>query len=170
MHALCAGIARGAWIPDGAIQPEHLGYVQSFKKWEAAQVKAFRIIEKRYQHSTLSFTGQLDFVITGTDDCTYLVDLKTSARPQKTYPVQMAAYEALLLHHQIKIDGAMIVYLKKDGVFPEIDLLIDMSEEQSVFLSALECHNYFKGKHDRKPKHTSANLGNHGRSTSNSEG
>jgi hypothetical protein len=173
VHALCAGMARGAWIPEGAIAEEHKGYVKSFKLWETAQVREFLIVERRLQHDTLGFTGQLDLVIRGSDDCTYLADLKTSAKPQKTHPVQMAAYETLLLHNGVKIDGAMLVYLNKNGDFPDIDFYFDLSDENSVFLSALECYNYFhkkKDKNDRKAKYSPTYTSDNDRPTESDKG
>lgn len=147
VHALCAGIAKGAWIPDGMIGEDLIGYVNSFKKWASAQVGKFVVVEKRYTDDENKFSGQLDFVILGSDEQLYLVDLKTSSRPQKTYPVQMAAYDYLLRNHKIQVKGAMLVYLNKDGEFPEVHLLEDMTDELHVFLSALDCWHYFnKGK------------------------
>lgn len=144
VHALCAGIANGAWIPDGMIGEELLGYVNSFKKWMEAQVKEFIIVEKRYTHEKLKYSGQLDLVIIGTDEQLYLVDLKTGSRPQKTHSIQMAAYDLLLRNDNIHIKGAMLVYLNKDGEFPEIHLLQDLYQERWVFLCALDCWYYFK--------------------------
>lgn len=155
VHALCAGIAKGNWIPDGMIGEELLGYVNSFKKWSEAQVGKFVIIEKRFMNDDLKFSGQLDFVIVGTDNELYLVDLKTSYKPQKTYPVQMAAYDFLLQNHKVKVKGAMLVYLDKHGEFPEVHLLEDMTEELHIFLSALDCWHYFnKGKKNARPDST----------------
>jgi len=144
VHALCAGIAKGNWIPDGMISDEFIGYVNSFRKWQEAQVKEFVIIEKRYTDEVKRYTGQLDFVVKCTDNKYYLVDLKTSSRPQKTYHIQMAAYKELLTQNRIAIEGAMLVYLNKDGEFPDIDLIDDMREEFDVFLSAVKCYEYFK--------------------------
>jgi PD-(D/E)XK nuclease superfamily len=147
VHALCAGIAKGAWIPDGMIGEEHLGYVNSFRKWQEAQVTSFLVIEKRYSHEFYKYSGQVDFIVIGSDGEMYLVDLKTSAKPHKTYPLQMAAYSHLIGSHGFQVKGAMLVYLDKDGEFPEIDLLEDMKEELHVYFSALECWHYFnKGK------------------------
>ncbi len=146
VHALCAGIAKGNWIPDGMIGEELIGYVRSFRKWQAAQVKEFVIIEKRYTDSNQQFTGQMDFVVKCTDDKPYLIDLKTSATHQKTYPVQMAAYNSLLKQNNIHVCGAMLVYLDKTGEFPDIDLLDeeDLEENFYVFSAALHCYKYFK--------------------------
>jgi hypothetical protein len=147
VHALCAGIAHGNWIPETMINEELKGYVQSFTKWSATQVSKFLVIEKRYTDNELQYSGQVDFVVLGSDDNLYLIDLKTSARPQKTYPVQMAAYQHLLRVHKVPVKAAILVYLDKDGEFPEVHLMEDLWEELSVFISALHCYNYFnKGK------------------------
>lgn len=147
VHALCAAKAKGEWIPESMISEELLGYVRSFDQWAEDQVKKFVIIEKRFCHEDLKYTGQLDFVIAGHDDKLYLVDLKTSASPQKTYPLQMAAYDFLLRKHLVQVDGAMLVYLDKTGDYPKIHSLDDMTTELHVFLAALDCWHYFhKGK------------------------
>lgn len=153
VHALCAGIAKGSWIPDSMIEESLQGYITSFKLWSEAQVKEFLITEKRYVDDDLMYSGQVDYVITGTDGRSYLVDLKTSARPQKTYPLQVAAYNSLLHCHGINVDGAMLVYLNKAGEFPEISVLNDMTEELHIFQSALDCWHYFhKGRRPRGRK------------------
>lgn len=143
VHAICAGIAKGAWIPDGMIAENLLGYVNSFKKWSQAQAIEFIEVEKRYFDEVYEFSGQIDYLILGSDQKRYLVDLKTSARAQKTYPVQMGAYWHLLTTNGMRVEGAMLVYLDKDGEFPEIDLIEDISEHQRIFWSAYECYKYF---------------------------
>ncbi len=150
VHNLCAGIANGEWIPEAMIPEELRGYVNSFKQWSEAQVTKFIVIEKRFKDDNLIFSGQLDLVILGSDNELYLVDLKTSARSYKTYPVQMGAYEHLLNIHQIKVKGAMLVYLKKDGEFPDIDFFEDLTEERNTFFAALTCWNYFNKKGTRR--------------------
>lgn len=149
VHALCAGIAKGAWIPDSMISADLTGYIDSFKKWVASYVEEFVVVEKRYADDDLRYTGQLDFVISSHDKELYLVDLKTSARPQATYPIQMGAYDNLLRKHQVKVKGAILVYLNKDGEFPKINLISCMKEEFNIFISALTCYHYFnKGKNN----------------------
>ncbi len=149
VHALCAGIARGNWIPEAMIDENLVGYVNSFRKWSEAQVDKFITIEKRFTEPDMLYSGQLDFVVLGTDGKLYLVDLKTTAKPSKTHPVQMAAYDRLLKRHGIVVEAALLVYLTNDGEFPDIHRIDDMTKEFSVFSSALECWNYFfkrKGK------------------------
>jgi len=145
VHALCAAIAKGAWLPESMIDEELQGYIRSFEAW-ATEVQEFTIIEQRYQHDEMKYTGQLDFVVKLHDDESYLVDLKTSSKPQKTYPVQMAAYHALLSKHGIEVKGALLVYLDKEGAYPDIHHINDFTNEFNTFTAALTCWNYFNGE------------------------
>ena len=150
VHALCAGLAKGAWIPDGMIAEDLQGYVNSFKLWMQAQVSKFIVVEKRYVDEDLGFTGQLDFVVIGSDDQLYLVDIKTSSKPQKTYAIQLAAYDHLLRIHKIQVKAAILVYLDKEGEFPEINIFDNLTEEQHIFRCALDCYNFFNRKKGKK--------------------
>lgn len=146
VHALCAGLAKGEWIPDEIIDEAYQGYIKSFRQWSDAQVEKFPIIETRMNDGDFKYTGQIDFVVKGKDGELYLVDIKTSAKPQKTYPLQIAAYENLLRKFNIQVKGAFLVYLKKNGDFPDIHFMEDLTREFSVFLCALECWHYFNKK------------------------
>lgn len=152
VHGYCAGIARGAWVPHSSIDDALLGYVKSFERWADAQVKNFQIIETRYEHEDLGYTGQVDFVVTGFDEHLYLVDIKTSAKPRKTYPLQLAAYQMLLAWHDIIVQGAMLVFLQQNGDLPEIALYDDLMEQREVFQGALKCHKYFHTEKKTCPK------------------
>ncbi len=143
VHAICAGIAKGAWIPDGMIQEDLRGYINSFKQWSDLFVKEYKIVEKRFTNEDNGYTGQLDFVIEGTDGQLYLVDLKTTSKPQKTHLVQMAAYDCLLRQKGIIVKASILVYLDKDGKFPLTIQTDDMNSALTVFLCALECYKYF---------------------------
>jgi hypothetical protein len=143
VHAICAGLAKGAWIPDGMIDQELLGYVNSFREWEKETVQQFSIVEKRYFDDERKFCGQIDMVIKDKQGNSWLADLKTSRAPHKTHPVQMAAYQDLLNKHSIEVCGALLVYLNKDGTAPNIQKIEDLSEQKKVFDSALFCWNYF---------------------------
>lgn len=147
VHSICAGIAKGAFIPDDIVEEDYKGYVRSFKLWASRQVQSFDIVEERYFDTGFGYSGQIDFVITGSDGLLYLVDIKTSARPQKTYALQLAAYAQLLALQQIDLNGAMLVYLDKNGEFPEIEAYEDLKLEQEIFHCALRCWYFFnKGR------------------------
>lgn len=143
VHSLCAGIAKGDWLPESMINEDYKGYVNSFKQWRDAQVSEFLHIERRFKDDSLRYTGQVDMVFKGTDQRVYLADLKTTSKPVCTFPVQMAAYHNLLAVNNIQITSAMLVYLKKNGDFPDIDIIEDFKEPMDVFNKALYCHNYF---------------------------
>ncbi len=172
VHGICAGIARGNWTPDVLINPLYLPYVESFRKWEEKVVLDYKIIEKRFLHSHLNFTGQMDFVITGHDGELYLIDLKTSASPQKTYALQMGAYDLLLENHDIKVKAAMVVYLSKVGDYPVVDYIEPLMKERHVFLSALDCYNYLHTRRSRgkEPEHLSKSPECNGRFGLSAEG
>lgn len=161
VHAICAAIAKGEWIPESMIDPELRGYVESFKLWSLANVDKFNVIEKRFAHSWLEYTGQVDFVVVNTLGQSYLVDIKTGKTPQKTFPLQMAAYKELLAQHNITVIGAVLVYLDKDGKYPKVQIINDLTEQFYVFECALTCWKYFnKGKQDGKAKeHPPASIG-----------
>lgn len=152
VHALCAAIANGSWVPITMIDESLQGYVKSFLLWKEAQVKEFRIVEKRFIHPENLYTGQIDFVTTCTDGNTWLVDIKTSSSHQKTYPLQMGAYGRLLRLYGNEVFGAMIVYLDKNGEFPEIYVVDDLEKEFSTFKCALDCWYYFKEKNENVRK------------------
>ncbi len=150
VHSICAGIAEGAWIPDGMIDPELRGYVNSFKQWADNTVESFDIIEQRYCDTSLGFSGQIDMVINGKDGTTQLIDLKTSAKPQKTHPVQVAAYDYLLrTTANVTPASVSLVYLSRDGEYPTVHTMTDLQEELTIFLRALQCYtNFHKDRND----------------------
>ncbi len=154
VHALCAAMAKGSWMPESMIEPEVLGYVKSFREWAEAKVKEFVLIEERYNDEGLGYTGQLDYVIKDHDNRLWLVDLKTSAKHQPTYPVQMAAYWHLLWTHDIVVHGALLVYLDREGAMPEEYVMEDFVDEWITFDAALKCYHYFnRGKRERNKEH-----------------
>jgi len=83
VHALCAGIAQGAWIPDGMIDEELVGYVNSFKKWSEVQVKSFLIIEERYTNEELKYSEELHIFLSALDCWHYFNKGKKNGRKRK---------------------------------------------------------------------------------------
>lgn len=150
VHGLCSSLARGAFVPEPA--EDLAGYVESYKLWVAEIVHDFVCIEERFQCPILKFTGQVDMVILGKGGQKYLVDLKTGARPQKTHPVQMAAYEYLLAVNGIDVDGVFLVYLHKDGNYPMTEYYENLTDELHAFMCALDAwYHFHRGrKYDRE--------------------
>ncbi len=163
VHALCAAIANGSWVPISMIDEHLQGYVKSFLLWKEAQVEEFLIVEKRYMHPEALYTGQIDFVTKCNDGMMWLVDIKTSSSHQKTYALQMGAYGRLLKLYGVEVFGAMIVYLDKNGEFPDIYVVDDLEKEFVIFKSALDCWIYLKTRNENvrkiRAKHTPENTG-----------
>ena len=122
-----------------------LGYVNSFKQWVELFVDEFVYIEKKLSHEQLLYGGEIDYVICDLlEHKKYLVDIKTTYLPLKYHNVQISAYNELLKQNNIETEGNLLVYLDKDGEFPEIISLEDVSKEFQIFKHALACHNYFR--------------------------
>ena len=146
VHAICAGIANGAWISSETIGEEYIGYVRSFEKWFDENVKEVLIVEKRYIDKKFEYTGQIDLLILSKKGRRCLVDLKTSSKKQKTYEIQMAAYCGMLDTHGITVNTSMIVYLQKDGEEAKVVESHCWDKELYVFKCALNCWRYFNGR------------------------
>ena len=152
VHALCASLCEGAWIPDGMVGQEDLGYVLSFRDWLDSEPKKFIFVEKRFTHPRYGYSGGIDSLIKLPTGDEYIVDLKTSSAPQKTYPLQMAAYKELLESNGHQVKGALLVYLSKTGKAPKIVVYENLEEEKWIFLQALDVYNYFNREKEDGPK------------------
>lgn len=178
VHALCSSIAAGDWMPEKLVPEELRGYVESFRKWSAQNVKKFLIIEKRFtateaepvdegeddedrEHTRLGYTGQPDFVVENTDGMKMVIDIKTTSQASRTHMLQVAAYSMLLRLHKKPVQAAGIVYLQKDGSDAKY-LVFDnerslgrrkqpsLKQLVGLFHSALALHKFF---HPRRRKH-----------------
>lgn len=158
VHAYCAAIAKGAWLPDSMIGEEFIGYVDAFRDWRGdLEVETFLVVEQRFIHEKHRYSGQVDFVIKTKSGREVLVDLKTSAKPQKTHPLQMAAYMEVLASHEIYVQEAWLVYLKKQGGYKQ-QVVPYKPSEVATFLSALQCWRYFHGN-ERLPEDSGRDVG-----------
>lgn len=150
VHTICAAIAKGAWVPLEELNQSWVGYIQSFLKWQEKNVAYYEIIEKRYADLVEGFTGQIDAIIINLSAERILVDYKTSATKQKTYPIQMAAYYDLLYSNDIFIDKIMLLYLDKNGNEPKVEVVENYVEGIQVFHCMLTCWKYFNKKRKKK--------------------
>ncbi len=153
VHALCSAIAKGAWITDGMIPKELVGYIHSFRMFEDKFVEDYQIMEERFTSKQFGYTGQIDLLILDMNKEPVLVDLKTTSTKPKTHRIQLAAYQNLLAENNLYVESAMIVYLDREGHNPQIVEIDDneFDDEMRIFLSALDCYKYFQGvKNDRE--------------------
>lgn len=139
VHSECEGIIKG--FERSNISPYVSGYVESFKKWWGDGMEVLTI-EERFYNDELQITGQVDLIIKDSEKRIILVDLKTSAKPQKSWPLQLAAY-GMLASQKFPIEKALIVRLNKDGSHPEvIDNWCHMTG-WPAFVACCQVYRYF---------------------------
>lgn len=167
VHAICAAIANDEWVPCDIIPQEAKGYVESFHAWMKDRVEMFLVIETRYSDDKQEYTGQVDFIALYKDGRCVLVDIKTTYKPEKTHPIQVAAYSQLAELHGCHVDAVSLVYLSKEGKYPKC---FEYEEDElelrrDVFNSALNCYKYFNSTQRRhgKTKPVSEDLGDNER-------
>ena len=74
-----------------------------------------------------------------------IVDLKTSAKPSKTWPLQGSAYAYLARQAGYNISGIHFLHLQRDGYKPDLYVYEDNFD---LFKKCLDIYNYFREKHE----------------------
>lgn len=131
VHAICEGIITG--VGEWDVEPALQGYVDSFKLWWELGHKVVEI-EKRFYCDELMITGQVDLLLQE-DNELVVCDLKTSAQPSKTWPVQGSAYAYLAKASKIKF-----IKLDRNGKPPKI---YDYPVDIPFVKKCLEVYKYF---------------------------
>jgi hypothetical protein len=152
VHSICAGLAKGAWIPDSMIQEEYKGYIKSYNDWAKENITKCDIVEKRYVEHEHGYTGQIDLTFVHNDGKYYLCDIKTSAAYNKVHYLQMCAYYNMLFENEVIICGAYLLYLQKDGgkAKEKFIKLEDLAEDFFYFECALTCYKFFHKKKEKQ--------------------
>jgi hypothetical protein len=144
VHEACALYAQG--IPALSIPPEISGYVESYKRWFDQLIDEAILVEERLFDYASGYNGQLDLVARTKGGENWLVDLKSPVTLSKSWRVQIAAYKNLCEKHGIKVDRAGSLRLRSDGGNPKMDWYEgSAAKDFNIFLSALNCHRFFKG-------------------------
>lgn len=165
LHAYCTAYLRGLWVP--VIEEEYLHYFEAFKAWAEENVFQTLYTGVRLYDDERRFTGEFDIIAVLKDSKQIaLIDLKTSCKESKSWPIQLAAYKHLCIHNGYEIETVFNLHLKKTkgAVFEEVNgkkvkaspekikaKRIDHEEKDlvaywEVFDSALSCYDYFKRK------------------------
>lgn len=87
-------------------------------------------------------TGQVDMIIEGSDGA-IILDLKTSAKPSKTWPLQGSAYAYMARQSGYDIKGIHFLHLNKHGGDPHLYVYDDHFE---LFSKCLDVYKHFYGK------------------------
>jgi hypothetical protein len=140
IHALCELYARdGIQVPT-----EYDQYVNAFVKWFDREVHEVHGLEARLYCKTFEITGQFDMYVKLNDGGDYIIDIKTCAAKQDSWPLQLAAYQYLFGQNR---EGLMprraVLHLKKTGKYDFYEYTND-EKDQDLFMSALKLHRYFK--------------------------
>lgn len=161
IHAHCTAYLKGLWIPE--IEEEYEPYVKCFMNWADENVESLIHSNIRLYDDTFKFTGEFDCIVKLKDSKKIaLIDIKTSASPSKSWPIQLAAYNHLCCKNDYNIDTSYIIHLKKTkssksdeeklGLPFKIKSIeteyqaTDLKAYWLIFSSALECYYYFERK------------------------
>lgn len=129
----------------GEIDPDCFEYVQAFVTWFDENVLDVISTETRYFHEDLKIQGQIDMIakVKGMDGLT-VIDIKTSSKYCKTWPLQTAAYQSLCWANKLETKDKLIIQLCKDGSSKSFPFLLqDHCKDMSLYVGILEAYRYF---------------------------
>jgi hypothetical protein len=142
VHRACEAIIED--LGDWGVDIEIEGYIESFKKWWSTGHKVLAL-EKRFFCADLEITGQVDLILEKSPGEALIVDLKTSASPSKTWPLQGSAYAYMARKSGYNICGIQFIQLKKDGKKPKI---YEYEDNFELFKKCLDIFNHFFRRKD----------------------
>lgn len=161
VHAYCTSYMNGYFLPK--IEESCELYVNSFIDWHDSFVEKVHSTSERLYDDQLKYSGEYDAIVSlkGREGL-FLMDIKTSCVPAKSWPLQLAAYKNLCEKNGWEITGVFNLHLKKTysskkGEEKKLtvkakDLFIEqLHHYEKIFFSALDCHAYFFPKfiHDK---------------------
>ena len=136
VHDICEAIVKG--LPVMNINPDIAGYIHSFEKWWGEGKKVLAV-EQRFFCSELMVTGKVDMIIE-TNEGAIILDLKTSSKPSKTWPLQGSAYAYMARKSGYNIKGIHFLHLSKHGIAPKLYVYDD---EFELFKKCLDIYKHF---------------------------
>ena len=151
VHAICAAIAQGTWVP--SVPPDCAPYVLSFQQWFEANVKDVLMVEEELIDVVHGFLGHPDMALILLDDTRWLVDLKTPVTKNKLWSAQLAAYRHLAMEGKradgtsasLQVDRVASLRLSPKGRPPILDEYQNSALDFGAFLAALSAWRYFLG-------------------------
>jgi len=136
VHNICESIMKG--LGDWGVDEETKPYVDSFNKWWSLGHKVLSI-EQRFFCSELMITGQVDMILE-TDNGAVILDLKTSSKPSKTWPLQGSAYAYMAKQAGYDIKGIHFLHLSRLGNEPTLHVYDDQFE---LFKKCRDVYKHF---------------------------
>lgn len=167
VHAYCTAHLLGLWSPE--VEEEYQLYVNSFIEWAKDNIYQTLYTKTRIYDDVKCFSGEFDLIcVMKSTMKPALLDIKTSAKPSKSWPIKMAAYKHLCELNGYHVDTVYNIHLKKNPakykkngeekvlVSPSSvkAVAIEHKEEDlkaawEIFTSALKCYDYFERKEDK---------------------
>lgn len=152
VHQIIEGIVKNGLIQP-IIEDEYQGYIDSFFKFWDDSSHAFEGMksstEERFYDEDLKYTGAIDCIFFNKVK-TYLLDWKTSSKPQKSWALQGAAYRHLLEKSGYQDVTVMFIHLTKKGK-PKVHTFENYQEDWRIFSNCLELYHYFQMDKTRRP-------------------
>lgn len=145
VHKVCESIVLGfgEWNVDEEIRP----YVESFKMWWELGHNVVAV-EERFYDDEFMLTGAVDLILR-TEECDIILDLKTSYKPSKTWPLQGSAYAHMARHSGYNIQKIQFLHLNRDGGQPRI---YEYPDQWDLYLHCWHVYNYFYRKRSNARK------------------
>ncbi len=136
VHKICESIILGfgEWNVDEETKP----YVESFKLWwqQGHNVIA---VEERFYDDEYMLTGAVDMIVR-TPECDIIVDIKTSYKPSKTWPLQGSAYAHMARKAGYDAQKIHFLHLDREGGHPRI---YDYQDAWDMYLHCWNVYNHF---------------------------
>lgn len=149
VHSYCVGYARERWLPP--IEEECQPYFDSFKLWYDENVMQLCYAETRLYDDLLKITGRFDLIVVLKESKQItLVDLKSSASPSKSWPIQLAAYKYLLELNNYELDDVMNLQLMKNGKIAKARPPENLNASWDIFQCCVNAYDYFHRKKEKK--------------------
>ncbi len=142
-HKVCESIVMGLgeWDVDDQIRP----YVESFKQWWDLGHEVLAV-EQRFYDDEYMLTGAVDLILR-TDECDIIIDLKTSYKPSKTWPLQGSAYAKMARQSGYNIQKIQFLHLNRYGLKPRI---YEYPDQWDTYLSCWHVYNHFYRRNNAK--------------------
>lgn len=143
VHNACEAIMKGigVWNPGNDIQ----GYIHSFEQWWSLGQEIITI-EERFFCDELLITGKVDCIVK-TPQGLAILDLKTSYKPSKTWPLQGSAYAYMARKKGYDIQNIQFLHLSKNGIKPH---LYEYTDHFDLFRKCLDVYNHFFRKRNAR--------------------
>lgn len=135
VHKICEAIMLG--LGEIGVDEQTKPYVESFKQWWN-QGHDVLLMEKRFWCNELMITGQVDMIL-HTPEGLHIVDIKTSSKPSKTWPLQGSAYAYLARKAGYDIKKVFFLHLNKFGKEPKV---YEYGIDESFFFAVYRIYKY----------------------------